>query len=209
MSNIFVDSAGREWKFALDPFLITKVKNEVSYVVPGKKEHGLQLLAWDDNEFALAIRLRSDMPLLCDVLWALLDEQATKNGLNEAAQKNECLPVREFTRGLSDEKMWEALKALEVAIANFSPSLERATALRTLLNKDSQVMSILDQKRTKIIESLDPSQLAKSYMDSVSNGQPSPGSTSSVAASPSASSRSNKGPSKPSRGTKRRSSGRS
>jgi hypothetical protein len=172
----FTDTKGREWKIALDPFLIAKVKTDT----------GVLLTKWGDDKFALAIKLRSEPWFLCDVLWSLLDEQAAANGCRAAAEQEQRELTREFASGLGNNVLTAALDALEGGIADFFMSQGEAESMRELLRKAGRVTELMGSNLLERVKQLDPEQLVKNYSATASSSQPSPTSQSSPVESHSA-----------------------
>lgn len=173
MSRSFTDTESRTWKIALDPWLVTKVKNETKVL----------LTKWGDDNFAVAVQLR-EPGLLCDVLWAICDEQASENGCKEAAEKRAVELTREFARGLGGNTLLDALDALEGGIADFFMSREQAQAQAVLLEKAKVVHEMMGKDLLEKVKAIEPTQAVKSYMDSVSSSRASSESTRSLGGSP-------------------------
>lgn len=164
MSHSFTDTLGRNWRIALDPWLVTKVKSDTEVL----------LTKWGDDKFALAIKLREDCELLCNVLWAICEEQAATNGCKEQADARKTELTREFARGLGQNTLIHALDALEGGISDFFMSPAESQARMKLLEKAKQVNELMGQKALEEIAAIDAAQVVKNFTDTVSSAQPSP-----------------------------------
>ncbi len=201
MSQSFTDSCGREWKLALDPFLITKVCDEVTwkprpkpilengkpkddedkipleYLLKDVQPQGVLLTEWSDNNFDLAERLRTDMRLLVSILWSICDEQAVTTGCKAKADAQGDPVYREFAKGLGGSILLSAVEALEVAIINFSRNPAERESLMEVRKKATQMTDILQKKRMEMIQNLDVAQTAENFIASVSSSLASSGLT--------------------------------
>ncbi len=163
MSKTFTDTEGREWRVAIDPWLVAKVKDDT----------GALLTKWADDKFALPIKLRDEPWFLCDVLWSICSEQAAANGCAAKASENSTEAVREFARGLGDNTLTLALDALEGAIGDFFTSPQEKQARTILLQKAQKVNELVGMQLVEQVTAIDPAQLAKNYLATVSSSQPS------------------------------------
>lgn len=162
MSRTFTDTKGRTWTLALDPWLLTQIKDNT----------GVLLTKWHDDKWKLATELSANPPLLCDVLWGFCEEQAEANAVES---------TREFARGLGDNVLIDAFTALDGAVADFCMSPEARRMRENLLEKADKAREIVETQQMEEIAAIDPAQLAKSYLDTVSNSQQSQESTHSPA----------------------------
>lgn len=206
MARKFTDSLGRDWEIALDPWLLTHVLEATREkcrkcdgsgksgtatceVCDGAGEVGILLTAWADHEWRMAEELAVKPHKLCDVLWAICEEQAIRNGFVETAKANGVPLEREFARGLGGQALVPAYTALAGAVADFSMSPEERDAMELAMQKAQEVARLTSQGLLQAVRErvakIDTSQMAKNYIDSALSSQPSPDKTPSVEESPS------------------------
>ncbi len=180
-SQSFTDTFGREWKLSLDPWLVTKVKDECKWKDKDKDgksyDRDVLLTEWQDETFKLAQALRSDMGLLVNVVWSICDEQAAANGCEATAKKNERAIQREFAAGLGGTILLDVIDALEVAIINFSRNQSERDALMELKRKAEEVTTHLEKKRMELVQEIDTEKVAENFIDSALNSPESQGLT--------------------------------
>lgn len=196
MGRTFTDSLGRVWQIALDPWLLTHIKNETTQMCRacrgtgqngqgpcptchGDTEVGVLLTDWADDEWKLAGQLAADPSKLCDVLWAICEEQAEKNGVANA---------REFARGMAGTALVNAYTALGGAVADFGRNPAEREALEMAMAKAMQIAELTSQgmveRMRERMAKIDVNQMAQNFIDSVSSTPPSPELTPSAAELP-------------------------
>ena len=102
--QVFEDGLGRKWTISLNIGVCKRVKDKL----------GFDLLAADEHGNAL-IKLASDFILLADVLWAIVEPQAEKDGIS----------AESFIESLSGDSLDEALNAFAEAFFVFFPGKRR------------------------------------------------------------------------------------
>lgn len=171
MSRNFTDSQGREWKLALDPWLLTHIKDTTDVL----------LTKWADKNWKLADELSKDYGKLCDVLWGFCEEQAGANGCAAQAETNKTEVVREFARGMGGDTLFNAYTALAGAVTDFCLSQEQREAMELAMSKGMEVTQIANQSLLATVKekiaAIDSNQLAKSYIATALSSQQSPEST--------------------------------
>lgn len=180
----FSDTQGRSWSLSLDGYTQEKVRTGVTVKRDVKnadgstsqQETGLLLTSIGDDNFKLLADLYDPNQigqLLVPILWCMVEDEADERQITP----------KQFARALSGDALRSAVDALVRAIADFFTNPARDALLKMMevgqqVQAKAEVMakSNLDRELT----SLDIDQLAKSYMDFIGNGQPSPTATHSV-----------------------------
>ncbi len=160
MSREFTDLAGRTWKLSLDWFLHEQVK----------EREGVMLLALGDNECELLARLHTDYALLVNILWILCEEQAPALGVVDG-EKLKATQI--FAKGLGGDVLESAAHALVDAVIDFFPNPDQRDSLRKLTEMARATSTLMSKATLERVAALDPALLAQSYIDSVTNSQPS------------------------------------
>jgi len=108
----FTDNEGREWHLVVTVNDVRRLRRDV----------GVDLVEVVTGD--LAGRLRSDVVLLCDVIYALCAEQAEQAGVTD----------EEFGRALAGDVIDDATRALLEELADFFPG-RRGKALRAMIDR--------------------------------------------------------------------------
>ena len=145
----FKDNEGREWKFKIDYFELSKVQSEC----------GVNLSkALDDEGASLSALMENPFDLL-KVMACLLESQ----------MKERDVDFESFGRSLNDEEVvGEAVRALIDAILNFSPA-DRRESIRKAFRKVWTLGKERDQIQAKraidLIESPDFDEIARKAVE--------------------------------------------
>jgi hypothetical protein len=128
----FVDESGRKWSLRVDVAAIRKVRSK----------RGVDLAKVMGSQEELQ-KLLDDPCLWVDVIWDLIEEQATTQGVDPES----------FAHGLAGDSFEAANNALIESIIDFFPS-GRREILRRLLSKVKEMESLNLEKVTQQVDSL-------------------------------------------------------
>ena len=145
----FFDSDNREWTIKITSWEVRLVRERVGILLTNLMEEKAQLLA----------DLFSDTVLLVDVLWAILEEDATKREIT----------LRQFAMSLAGDSVLVARIALVEGIIDFFDDPETRAGVRDVLRKMLQIGERMRSDSVATIRQLDPDLVAKSIMSSVLN----------------------------------------
>lgn len=140
----FTDTKGREWSLAVDTFQLGNVR----------KLTGFELSKLFENDLARLRQLGSDPELLCRVLFAICQEQATAAGVTE----------ENFMRGMGGDSLAAAFDAFYEAFADFCPS-QRRELLRALAKKERETSAEMVTMATSRIEAITTAEILKTLND--------------------------------------------
>lgn len=122
MSRSFKDALGREWALQLDPASLLYLQAA-----------GVDLVRLLEDSFG--DRMKRDYLALCDVLYLLCKEQATRRGVSE----------EDFGRGLAGDVIDQATEALFLAFTDRLPSRERKQIVAQLRGGQALEARLIDQ----------------------------------------------------------------
>lgn len=153
----FVDANQNEWVVKIDPVLVDEVHAETKQ----GNEEGVSLYKLLEGKFEQFRELLENPPLLLNVVYILVREQAQAKKLDE----------RSFLRGMNGDAIEAASEALFDALVEFAPKKKRellgklkaeaVTLAEPLLQKTSdKAMTILRSRFGKLSEQLDSTQEA-------------------------------------------------
>lgn len=130
----FTDNAGRTWSVTINVDAIKRVRGMLD----------IDLLEVVDGK--LIGRLVRDPVLLCDVLYALCQPEATARNISD----------EEFGRSMAGDAIELATHALLEELADFFPSPKDRANLRAGLNKMTQTMDLARDRAAQRMEAFDP-----------------------------------------------------
>jgi hypothetical protein len=152
----FTDTEGRKWVLKLDWDLHEQVR----------QREDVNLLSIADDDFKLLAHLYSEMRVLVNVVYVLIEDQLEKNGI----VGDEAMPAtRKFAKGLGGDVLEKAAEALVGAVIDFFPNQAQRKMLEEVFEKGKQTGEFLTKSMQKTIRAVDPESVAKSYIDSVGN----------------------------------------
>ncbi len=157
----FADTQGKEWNVDITVAAVRRVRDAT----------GILLTSLYEDKCKLMQTLSLDVVLLVDVLWGICRPQAELVGVT----------AEQFGESMGGNSLATAMEALVRATADFFTSQEQRDAFQkinsVILETSKETTKQASRKVTEAMDHLDPSQLATSYMDSVTNGLASPVST--------------------------------
>ena len=145
--HTFNDTLGRTWSVAINADAIRRVRGL------------LKINLVDALDGKLVEQLVGDPVLLCDVLFALCQEEA------EAKQVTD----RDFGRALSGDAVDDATRALLEELVDFSPSAKR-TVFRKALDKLKRLQGIAVETALRRLESDELEQRMLATLASIPGG---------------------------------------
>jgi len=128
---VFKDSKDREWIVTINLGTCRRTKSAT----------GFDFLASDENSNPL-LKLASDYLLLADVLWTIVEPQAT----------NLKVSVEDFIESLSGDCIENAVNAIAEAYVNFTPNPQRRELLLKLWTKIKSIEKTMLERAEKQVE---------------------------------------------------------
>jgi len=128
----FTDNEGREWHLEVTINDVRRLRRDV----------GVDLVEVVTGD--LAERLRNDVVLLCDVIYALCADQAEKAGVSDEG----------FGRALAGDVIDDATRALLEELADFFPG-RRGKALRAMIERIDRLEEMALDLTGKLEETLE------------------------------------------------------
>lgn len=145
----FKDNAENTWKLAVSVGSVNRVREAT----------GVLLTALFDDNCKLLGELSGDVVKLVAVLFCLCQKQAEAAGVT----------AEDFADALYGDALGAAGEALVRVTADFFTSPEQRSAIHAAIDKMEAIGKQVTAEATALVTSLDVSQLAKSYLDSVTN----------------------------------------
>lgn len=153
----FKDNQDREWKIEVNGFTVGEVRRDTGVLLP----------SWYDDQMKLPRELASDWCKLVDVLWVLCREQAEATNVSQ----------KEFASALMGDALGSAWDALEEAVPDFFTSPDQREMARTLTGKLRTASKVYMEAAKKMPEAIDANQLGQSCIDYFLNSRESQEST--------------------------------
>lgn len=145
----FTDSAGRKWELSLTIGSVKRIKSIL----------GLDLLNLEVGDPPPLVRLSTDIMLLCDVLYVLVEPKATELGVNDV----------DFGAALGGTAIDDGMQALHAEIVDFFRLLHRP-AQAAAVEKQAVILGLAQTRGAERIEKLDVDKLVTKAM---AGGEPS------------------------------------
>lgn len=146
----FTDQGGREWTVKLDVGGVRDVRDNT----------GVLLTTLCDEGFKLLADLYKDPVLLADIVWLLVQEQATAIHMD----------VSEFCEGFWGDTVGQARDAVVEATVDFFDDPETRSSVRQQIAKLMKVATEVQQVAINRVKDLDTEQAVKSILDLHTNG---------------------------------------
>jgi hypothetical protein len=127
----FTDTEGRAWPLSLTIGALRRVKQLVPAV---------DLMAIDQGEPPLIVRLCSDPLLFVDVLYALCEPQVRERGLND----------EQFAAALGGQTIFAAMTALREELTDFFRGLGRSDLTAIVSRAETLVRTAVDEATTQM-----------------------------------------------------------
>jgi hypothetical protein len=128
----FKDNLDRNWTLNLNVQALKRVRSLAK----------VDLLALDEGSPPLAVRLATDVILLCDVLFALVKPDADEAGLTD----------EDFARGLGGDGLAMATGALGEELKDFFQRLGRKDLARVVATQEALVQKIVAKNDSAVSE---------------------------------------------------------
>lgn len=145
----FTDAAGRTWSLTITAWEVRVVREKT----------GILLTEIMDEKCQLLVELYRDPILLVDVLWPLVEEQATQQNVT----------LREFSTVIAGDLLAAARQALVEATIDFFEDPETRAGLRDVLRKMLEIGEKMRSGSVAMIQGIDATSAAKSILTCVSN----------------------------------------
>jgi len=128
--KLFKDSLQRDWTIEINVFAVKRIKAKLD----------IDLL--DATKGDLLLSLADDPVSLCNLLWVLCEEEATKRGISD----------EDFGRSLAGDAIDRATTAFLEALVDFFPSGKRRI-LQTMLARQEKFREHASKRALETIES--------------------------------------------------------
>ncbi len=151
----FKDNGGRNWTLAIDINAVKRCRNVAK----------VDLLALDQGEPPLSIRIELDPVLLCDVLWAILGP--------DAAGMTPPVTDEQFGTAMGGGAIKRGKDALWAELTDFFRQLGRLDLAQVLTSQKAYLTLALDRK-SKQLAALDLGLLLDKSLESMNTQSPSP-----------------------------------
>jgi len=122
----FEDLDGREWRISINAATVERVRETLDVDLYEYGMHGEH----EDLRQCLQFQVRGNPVLLCKILYQLC--------LRQAAEAH--VDWESFAEAVSDQPLWDALRAMETEIANFTVSPDRRAAVTAAIEKMGELM---------------------------------------------------------------------
>lgn len=145
----FKDMDGREWRLSVTVGSIKRVKQLVD----------IDLTRLDEGDPPLLTRLGTDVMLLCDVIYALVQPQASERNITD----------EDFGQSLGGDVITHACDALWKELRDFFLSIRRSDQA-SAIQKQMDLIKAAVKAANQRVDAIDPERIAASaFSNSVTN----------------------------------------